>query len=160
VEFDDKHYESALENLRKALEVEPDHIQALYYTGVVYMALRQPAQAIPFLEKARTRAPSDVVIAFQLGLAYFAQEQYDRAEPDLDGWASSVGFPRYRKKDSRGALAASKASRTNDPGIRQLTQLYSGLALAALGPPGQAASEVEQAIRLAPASAITGPAER
>ena len=170
VEFDDKHYESALENLRKALEVEPDHIQALYYTGVVYMALRQPAQAIPFLEKARTRAPSDVVIAFQLGLAYFAQEQYDRAEPllaealraqpDLDALGYYVGFLRYRKKDYRGALAAFKASRTNDPELRQLTQLYSGLALAALGLPGQAASEVEQAIRLAPASAITGPAER
>jgi len=38
VDFDDKRYESALANLRRALEVEPDHVQALYYTGVVYMA--------------------------------------------------------------------------------------------------------------------------
>src|SRR5437660_8496646 len=83
VDFDDKRYDAALDNLRKALEVEPDHIQALYYTGVVYMAQRQPARAVPFLERARTRAPSDAVIAFQLGLAYFAQEQYDRAEPLL-----------------------------------------------------------------------------
>src|SRR2546429_2884130 len=37
VEFDDKRYDAALENLRKALEVEPDHIQALYYSGVVYI---------------------------------------------------------------------------------------------------------------------------
>jgi len=104
VEFDDKRYDAALDNLRKALEVEPDHIQALYYTGVVYMAQRQPARAVPFLERARTRAPSDAVIAFQLGLAYFAQEQYDRAEPllddalraqpDLDGLGYYVGFLR------------------------------------------------------------------
>ena len=170
VEFDDKRYDAALDNLRKALEVEPDHIQALYYTGVVYMAQRQPARAVPFLERARTRAPSDAVIAFQLGLAYFAQEQYDRAEPllaealraqpDLDGLGYYVGFLRYRNKDYRGALAAFRAGRTNDPQIQQLTRLYTGLALAGMGLPAQAAAEVEQAIRLAPASAVTGPAER
>jgi len=170
VEFDDKRYDAALDNLRKALEVEPDHIQALYYTGVVYMAQRQPARAVPFLERARTRAPSDAVIAFQLGLAHFAQEQNDRAEPllddalraqpDLDGLGYYVGFLRYRKKDYRGALAAFRAGRTNDPQIQQLTRLYTGLALAGMGLPAQAAAEVEQAIRLAPASAITGPAER
>ena len=170
VEFDDKRYDAALENLRKALEVEPDHIQALYYSGVVYMAQRQPARAVPFLERARTRAPSDAVIAFQLGLAYFAQEQYDRAEPllddalraqpDLDGLGYYVGFLRYRKKDYRGALAAFRAGRTNDPQIQQLTRLYTGLALAGMGLPAQAVAEVEQAIRLAPASAVTGPAER
>src|SRR2546422_4837627 len=151
VDFDDKRYDSALDNLRRALEVEPDHVQALYYTGVVYMAQRQPALAVPFLERARTRAPSDVVIAFQLGLAYFAQEQYDRAEPllddalraqpDLDGLGYYVGFLRYRKKDYRGALAAFRAGRTNDPQIQQLTRLYTGLALAGMGLPAQAAAE-------------------
>src|SRR3989442_13810801 len=170
VEFDDKRYDAALENLRKALEVEPDHIQALYYSGVVYMAQRQPARAVPFLERARTRAPSDAVIAFQLGLAYFAQEQYDRAEPllddalraqpDLDGLGYYVGFLRYRKKDYRGALQAFRGGQTKDQDLQQLTRLYTGLSLAAMGLPGQATSEVEQAIRLAPGSPITGPAER
>src|SRR5213593_1669118 len=84
VDFDDKRYDSALDNLRRALEVEPDHVQALYYTGVVYMAQRQPARAVPFLERARSRVPTDSVVAFQLGLAYFAQERYDRAEPQLE----------------------------------------------------------------------------
>src|SRR5262249_39128129 len=170
VEFDDKRYDAALENLRRALEIEPDHVQALYYTGVVYMAQRQPARAVPFLERARARVPSDAVVAFQLGLAYFAQERYDRAEPlldqalraqpDLDGLGYYVGFLRYRKKDYRGALQAFRAGRTRDPEIEQLTRLYTGLSLAAMGLPGQAASEVEQAIRLAPGSAVTGPAER
>src|SRR5262249_53505249 len=126
--------------------------------------------AHPFLKKPPNGPRLDGVIPSHLGLAYSAQEQSDRpeplltealrAQPDLDALGYYVGFLRYRKKDYRGALAAFKASRTNDPELRQLTQLYSGLALAALGLPGQAASEVEQAIRLAPASAITGPAER
>ena len=170
VDFDDKRYESALANLRRALEVEPDHVQALYYTGVVYMAQRQPAQAITFLERARARVPSDTVVAFQLGLAYFALEQYDRteplleqalrAQPDLDGLGYYLGFLRYRKKDYRGALQAFRVGRTRDPEIQQLTRLYTGLSLAAMGLPGQAANEVEQALRLAPGSALTGPAER
>ena len=170
VDFDDKRYDSALDNLRRALEVEPDHVQALYYTGVVYMAQRQPARAVPFLERARARVPSDSVIAFQLGLAYFAEERYDRAEPqleeafraqpDLDGLGYYVGFLRYRKKDYRGALQAFRGGQTKDQDLQQLTRLYTGLSLAAMGLPGQATSEVEQAIRLAPGSAITGPAER
>ena len=132
VDFDDKRYDSALDNLRLALEVEPDHVQALYYTGVVYMAQRQPARAVPFLERARARVPSDSVIAFQLGLAYFAEERYDRAEPqleeafraqpDLDGLGYYVGFLRYRKKDYRGALQAFRGGQTKDQDLQQLTR--------------------------------------
>src|SRR5207247_9770803 len=65
-----------------------------------------------------------------------------------------------RAKDYRGALAAFRAGRASDPEIQQLTRFYSGLALAVLGLPTQAAGEVEQALRLAPGSAVTGPAER
>jgi tetratricopeptide (TPR) repeat protein len=170
VDFDDKRYDAALANLRRALQIEPDHVEALYYTGVVHMAQRRPAQAVPFLERARAKSPTDPSIAFQLGLAYFAQEQYDRAEPlleqvfraqpALDGLGYYVGFIRYRRKDYRGALRAFRAGRASDPEIQQLTRVYSGLALAAVGLPGQAAAEVEQALRLAPGSPVTGPAER
>src|SRR3989449_10782640 len=66
----------------------------------------------------------------------------------------------FRSRDSRGALAAFRAGRASDPEIQQLTRFYSGLALAVLGLPTQAAAEVEQALRLAPGSAVTGPAER
>lgn len=170
VDFDDRRYEAALENLRRALELEPDHVEALYYTGAVLMAMRRPAEAVPFLERARARAPDDPVVAFQLGLAYFAQQQYDRAEPvleavfrrqpTLDGLGYYVGFMRYRKKDYRGALRAFEAGRASDPEIQQLTRLYAGLALAALGLPGQAAAQVERALAAAPASPVTGAAER
>src|SRR5262245_35716556 len=150
--------------------MEPNHVEALYYTGVVHMARRQVAAAVPFLERARARSASDPAIAFQLALAYFGQQQYDRAKPlleevfrvnpTLDGLGYYLGFVRYRDKDYRGALAAFRAGRSSDPEIQQLTRFYTALALGVLGLPTQASAEVEQALRLAPGSPLTGPAER
>ncbi|MBI3824752.1 MAG: tetratricopeptide repeat protein [Candidatus Rokubacteria bacterium] len=170
LDIDDKRYESALENLRRALALEPDHVEALYYTGVVHMAQRRPDEAIRFLERARARSPRDPAIALQLGYVFFAQERYDRAQPLLeevfraqptqDGLGYYVGFMRYRNKDYQGALQAFRAGRSADPEIQGLAKLYSGLALAVLGLPAQASAELNEALRLAPGSAITGPAER
>ncbi len=170
LDFDDKRYDAALENLRRALALEPDHVEALYFTGAVYAAQKRPDLAAPYLERARAKSPKDASIAYQLGLVYFAQQQYDKAEPllqeafranpDLDSLGYYVGFLRYRKKDYRGALTAFRQGRSSDPEIQQLTRFYTGLAYGVLGLPGQAAAEVEQAIRLSPGSQLTGPAER
>lgn len=157
LEFDDRQYDAALANLRRALKIEPYHVAALYYTGLVHLAQRRPAEAVGFLERARATAPTGPAVALQLGLAYFATERYDRAEPlleevfraqpTLDGLGSYVGFMRYRTKDYRGALRAFPAGRATDPELRQLARLYTGLSLAALGLPSEAATEVEQATR-------------
>ena len=170
LDFDEKRYADAMANFRKALEIEPDHVEALYYTGVVHMAERRPEQAVTFLERARAKAPTDVSVAYQLGLAYFAQQQYDKAAPLLeevfrtnptqDSLGYYVGFMRYRNKDYRGAVSAFRGGRSSDPEIQQLSRFYTGLALAVLGLPAQATAEVEQALNLAPSSALTGPAER
>ncbi|PYN16268.1 MAG: hypothetical protein DME05_09050, partial [Candidatus Rokuibacteriota bacterium] len=116
LDFDEKRYDQALANLRRALELEPDHVEALYFTGAVYAAQRRPDLAAPFLERAWAKSPQDTSIAFQLGLVYFAQQEFEKAEkifeplfktsPELDGLGYYVGFLRYRKKDYRGALAA------------------------------------------------------
>ncbi|MBI2526345.1 MAG: tetratricopeptide repeat protein [Candidatus Rokubacteria bacterium] len=170
LDFEDKSYASALDNLSRALAVEPDNVDALYYSGVVRMAQDLPAQATPFLERARAKAPGSLPVAFQLGLAYFGQQLYDRARPLLeevfrkdpgqDGLGYYVGFLRYRVKNYRGALAAFRAGRATNPEIQQLTRFYTGLALAALGLPAQAAAQVEEALRLAPSSSLVTPAER
>jgi tetratricopeptide (TPR) repeat protein len=156
--------------LRDALGIEPNNVDALYYTGLVQMARKRPDLATEPLAKARTLAPTDQSITYQLGLAYFVQERYDEAEPLLvaifnanpraDGVGYYVGFMRYRKKNYQGALRAFEAGATTDPNIRQLTRFYSGLALAVLGLPERAAAEVEAARGLLPASPLTGPAER
>lgn len=168
--LEDRQYDQALAAFRRALEREADHIEALYWSGVALMAQAKPAEALPFLERARQKSPTEPSVAFQLGLAYFALNRYDRAEPllqevfardpSLDGLGYYVGFLRYQKQDYQGALGAFRTGRTTDSRLAQLTRLYTGLSLAALGLSAQAATEVEQALRLLPASPLTGPAER
>jgi Tfp pilus assembly protein PilF len=170
LDFDEKNYQDAIRNLDEALRREPDHVEALYYMGVVQMALRRPEEAVRYLTRAQARSPQDTSIAFQLALAYFAQQRYDAAEPlfervyhadpTIDGLGYYVGFIRYRKKDYRGALEAFRRGRTTDAQLQQLTRFYTGLSLAVLGLPAQASAEVELALRLAPGSPLTGPAER
>src|SRR5919197_435643 len=77
IAIDERRYDAALTELKRALEVEPDHVEALYYTGVVYAAQGRPDLAVPPLERARAKAPADPAIGFQLGLAFFAQQRYD-----------------------------------------------------------------------------------
>jgi tetratricopeptide (TPR) repeat protein len=168
--IEDKEWDRALELLRQALAKEPEHLEALYYSGVAYMGKRQPTEALKYLEPAHQKAPNDTSIAYQLGLAYFALEQYDKAQPlleqafaqdpTLDSLGYYVGYLRYRKDQYQEALRAFRTARTADPTIADLTRLYAGLALQKLGLPAQAEAEIAQIGQLQPASPLTGPAER
>lgn len=168
--YDAKRYDEALEYLREAVQQDPKHVEALYYTGLVNIALQRLQPAVQALERARALAPGDFPVRFLLGVAYFAQERYDQAEPILnqcfrerpttDGLGYYVGFMRYRKKDYAGALEVFKAETSQNPAIVQLTHFYSGLALAVMGLPDRATSELDAATRVLTGSAVAGPAER
>lgn len=168
--YEEKRYQDALKALEEALKFDPDHVDALYYVGLVNIAEGRVEKAIPPLEKARLKDPKDEAIAFQLGFTYFSRGRYEQAQPlleqvfavrpRLENLGYYVGFMRYRKKDYEGALKAFRVGAATDPDVQQLTRFYSGLALGVLGLPQQAASEIEQALRLSPASPLTGPAER
>ncbi len=170
VALDDKEYAKALDLFRQALQREPEHVDALYYSAVTYMAMNRPADAVPLLERARTKAPGDSAVALQLGFAYFAAGDFGRAEPILEGLFARdpstdslgyyVGRLRYRHENWQAALRAFRANRTSDPNIAQVNAVYAAQALAALGLGAQAEAELDQARRLAPASPLTGPAER
>jgi tetratricopeptide (TPR) repeat protein len=166
----DKQWDKALDLLRPVLARQPDHVEALYYTGVAYMGKRQPDLAVPVLARARHNAPREGAIGLQLGLAHIALEQYERAqpileevfarEPQLDSLGYYVGFLRYRQARHQEALAALRAGRTSDPAVADLTRLYTGLALQRLGLPAEAERELAQIGELRPASPLTAPAER
>ena len=81
--FEEKQYDQALADFRRALAREADHIEALYWAGVALMAQDKPGEALAFLERARQKSPGEPSVAFQLGLAHFALNQYDRAQPLL-----------------------------------------------------------------------------
>jgi len=168
--IDDKKFEKALQLITQALESSPEHLEALYYKGVVLMALDQLDEAIVTLEQAREQAPDNISIAFQLGVAYFSQSEYDKAEPLLlrvfqeqpaiKNLGYYIGFMRYRHKNYQGALQAFKLGASDDPRILQLTRFYSGLTLAILGLPEKAADELGEAMRVRTVSPVTGPADR
>jgi tetratricopeptide (TPR) repeat protein len=168
--YEAKRYEEALGYLRDATTQDPKHVEAFYYTGLVNIALQRLEPAVQALERARQLAPNDFSVRYLLGVGYFAQERYAQAEPILnqcfrerpttDGLGYYVGFMRYRKKDYSGALEAFKAETSKNPAIVQLTHFYSGLALAVMGLPERATSELDAATRGLTGSAITGPAER
>ena len=170
LDIEDRQWDKALDNLRQALAKEPDHVEALYYSGVAYMGKKDPNQAITFLERARAKSPDDASILYQLGLAHFALEQYDRAQPmferafaqdpAVDSLGYYVGYLRYRKGDYQNALKAFRVARTSDNTIGDLTKLYAGLSLQQLGLSSQAEAEIAQIGKLSPASPLTGPAER
>ena len=107
--YEAKRYEEALGYLGEALAQEPRHVEAYYYTGLVNIALQRLEPAVQALERARELAPDDFSERYLLGVAYFAQERYDLAEPILtkcfqerpktDGLGYYVGFMLYRKKN-------------------------------------------------------------
>ncbi len=168
--YDEKRYEDALTNLREALRLDPNNIEAFYFTGLTNIALKRYDRAVEALEQAQRRDPRDQSTRFQLGALYFGLERYDRAKPlleevfaanpRLDSLGYYVGFMRYRQRDYQGALRAFRAGTSTDPNIQQLTRFYSGLALGVLGLPEQATAELDEALKIQPASPLTGPAER
>lgn len=168
--YDDRRYEDARGLLRRALEVDPRNARGLYYTGLVYLALKQPAQAVAPLETVRAIRPTDVQVRFQLGVAYFTLGDYDKAAPLLEGVFQEqpglenlgyyVGFVRYRQKAYAKAAEAFEATKTSDPNVRQLALFYRGLALGVLGLSQQAIAELEEAQRTVAGSPITDAAIR
>ncbi len=168
--YEDKRYEEALLRLREALELDPENVDALYYTGLVLIAQQKSEAAVEPLDKALEKAPADLSILFQLGVAYFSLGQYEKAAPVLTQVFNArpqannvgyyVGFMRYRQKDYQGAIAAFTAGASTDPDIQQLTRFYAGLALAILGLPERAIAELEEAKRIRTVSPLTGPADR
>ena len=168
--YDAKQYGDALQSFQEALRLAPDNVNALYYTGLTYMALQQHGAAQAVLEQAQKLAPNDPDVAFHLGVAYFLQQQFDKAEPlfrqvyagqpQRPNLGYYLGILEYRRQSYREALRFFRATVPSDENFAQLTHFYAGLCLSALGLAGQARSEIEEALRLQPASPLTGSAER
>jgi tetratricopeptide (TPR) repeat protein len=170
IAYQERRFEEALAELREALALDPRSVDAHYYSGLALVALGRRDEAAQALEQARALAPGDDGVLFQLGGVYFSQGRIADARPLLEeafarsprreGLGQLVGLLRYQQGDYSGALRALNEETSTDPDIQQTTRLYRGLVLAQMGVPERAQAEVEEAIRIAPRSALTAPAER
>lgn len=168
--YDAGNYDNALDLLKRALEFDAKNPRGLYYTGLTYLALKQPEQAVAPLETLRDLRPSDVQAQYQLGVAYFTLNNYEKAAPlleqafqttpELDNLGYYVGYMRYRLKDYPHAVKAFDANKTSDANVQQLVYFYKGLSLGYLGLSQQAKAELESAQRAQAVSPISGPAIR
>lgn len=170
IAYEERRYADALEELWEALRLDPDNVEALYYQGLVSIAMDRPDDAQEALEKAHALDPTDGDVAFQLGVFLFNQQQYEKAEPLLrevfrarpqhPNLGYYLGVIEYRQQHYQEALEFLRANVSSDETFDQLTRFYIGLAMSASGSFAEARAEVEEIIRLQPLSPLVTSAQR
>ena len=73
----------AEENYRKAIELKPNYVLAIYNLGVVYERQGRVKDAVRQLELIKRANPSDANLAFQLGLLYYRDNQKTKSLNEL-----------------------------------------------------------------------------
>jgi aspartate beta-hydroxylase len=77
--LNDGAYDQAEAIYAQVLRVAPEHVEALSFLGIGALARGQVLQAIDMFERARERAPYDVQILKNLGIAYRNARRHDDA---------------------------------------------------------------------------------
>lgn len=75
-----KQVDAAIEQLNKALQINPQYNEAYRYLGLAYGQKNLWADASQVLQKAITYKPDDLIALKNLGVAYLRQKQYAEAE--------------------------------------------------------------------------------
>jgi len=74
----------AEENFKIAIEHKSDYIPAHFQLAILYQARGELKEAISKLEDTRLISPSDIGVAFQLGVFYYNDNQFDKAQLELE----------------------------------------------------------------------------
>lgn len=75
-----KHeYNQAVKFFSKALDTDPEFVQAIHGKAVAYLSLQQPEKAVSLLEKKIKKLPGYSVLHSDLAKAYEAVYEYDKA---------------------------------------------------------------------------------
>ena len=75
-----KNFAKAEEAYEKAVELEPEEIDACYNLGLVYTDRRKFEKAIDCFEKVLEKESDDSNAYFSIGLCYFKQGKFDAAK--------------------------------------------------------------------------------
>lgn len=163
--YEHQQYAQALSFFQQATQLDPQNIRGHYYTGLTYLAVKQPERAVEPFKTALQLRPSDADIQYQLGVAYFSTKAYDKAgpllesifqqTPDRENLGYYVGLTRYQNKNYSEAVEAFDKNVTSNTNLQQLAKFYRGLSLGVLGLSQEAVTELEAAQRIQAVSPIT-----
>ena len=91
-----KHYNEAIINYCKAIELKPNFAKAYYYRGISYSCLQKYEDAISDFNKAIEFIVDDPIIYYSRAIAFFNLKKYDSTINDLDTaielWPISIDF--------------------------------------------------------------------
>jgi tetratricopeptide (TPR) repeat protein len=148
---------------RAALQRVPDHPDALHLLGLVLLQQGDPRQAVPLLERAIRVRPGEPVFHVNLGEAYRALGQLDRAadcclaalrlRPDHTDAVNNLGLVRMAQGRAAEAAEQFRAAIRTSPNYGPAHNNL-GNALRVLGDRRGAVEEFRRAIELTPNLAI------
>jgi tetratricopeptide (TPR) repeat protein len=164
--YDEGRYAEATRELLQAHELDPGHIDVIYYLGLSYNAQGDFDQAERYLRRGLERAPKNSDLRYQLGISLYGQKKFDgalteflavyRPEPRKDNVGYYIGLCYYQKKDYETAVGYFRKNVSTQAKTRQLNQYSLGLALRALGREKEAIAELTEAVKIEPAAPIVG----
>jgi putative GTP pyrophosphokinase len=82
--FARSHYEEAIEDFSKSLELDPQSYKAAYYRGIVCSVLERYIPAIESFDRARTINPYQPYCLYRRGQVYYHLEDYPQALADCE----------------------------------------------------------------------------
>ncbi|MCD8501423.1 MAG: tetratricopeptide repeat protein [Bacillaceae bacterium] len=77
-------YDSASQNFKKVLELNPTDLSAMYQLGITYAQLEEVNQAIPLFNKVIEMEQGHADAYYNLGVAYAVKGEIDLAFEKLD----------------------------------------------------------------------------
>jgi type IV pilus assembly protein PilF len=164
--YDEGNYAEATRDLLKAHELDPGHINAIYYLGLTHNAQGNFDQAERYLRQGLQIQPKNSDLRYGLGIALYGQNRFDDAlkeflpiyerEPQKDNLGYYIGLCYYQKKDYETAANYFRKNFSAEVKTRQLNQYYLGLALQGMGREAEAMEELTEAVKIAPAAPIVG----
>lgn len=151
-QFREEVLKGAEQVLQKAVEVKGDFAPAHFLLAQTNIRVGDTKSALASIEKVKLAAPFDVGIAFQLGLLYYQNNNFDRAQAELERAVSLntnysnaryfLGLIHDRRGDKRRAIKEFEQIEIFNPDNQEVKRILENLragksALGGIVPPAE-----------------------
>ena len=127
----------ASENFEKSLSLKEDYAPAHFQMAMIYVREGKTEEAIEKLEAVKQAAPLDTGLAFQLGVIYYNDNQFDKAKAEflraisLDGNYSNarylLGLIYDKEGDKKGAILQFESIEKLNPQNQEVKSILANL---------------------------------